>query len=49
MEDQNAYSGYLRVCTACWAQDNNLSEESTNHAETDAAEDVPNTTRTEKQ
>ena len=29
------------------AQDNNLSEESTNQAETDAAEDVPNTTRTE--
>ena len=28
-------------------QDNNLSEESTNQAETDAAGDVPNTTRTE--
>ena len=31
----------------CCAQDNNLSEESTNQAETDAAEDVPNTTRIE--
>ena len=29
----------------CCAQDNNLSEESTNQAETDAGRDVPNTTR----
>jgi len=33
--------------TNCCAQDNNLSEESTNQAETDAAGDVPNMTRTE--
>ena len=33
--------------TFCCAQDNNLSEESTNQAETDAAGDVPNATRTE--
>ena len=31
----------------CCVQDNNLSEESTNQAETDAAGDVPNTTRKE--
>ena len=31
------------------AQDNNLSEKSTNQAETDTAGDVPNTTRIEKQ
>ena len=31
----------------CCTQDNNLSEESTNQAETDAAGDVPNTTRIE--
>ena len=31
------------------AQDNNLSEESTNQAETDVAGDEPNMTRTEKQ
>ena len=33
--------------TTCCAHDNNLSEESTNQAETDAAGDVPNTTRIE--
>jgi len=32
--------------TNCCAHDNNPSEESTNQAETDAAGDVPNTTRT---
>ena len=31
----------------CCAQDNNLSEESTNQAETDVAGNVPNTIRTE--
>ena len=31
----------------CCAQDNNPYEESTNQAETDAARDVPNTTRIE--
>ena len=34
---------------SCCAQDNNLFEESTNQAETDAVGDVPNTIRTEKQ
>ena len=37
------------VACLCCAQDNNLSEESTDQAETDAAGDVLNTTRTEKQ
>ena len=31
----------------CCAQDNNLSEKSTNQADIDAARHVPNTTRTE--
>ena len=40
---------FLTLGYSCCAQDNNPIEESTNQSETDAAGDVPNTTRTEKQ
>ena len=38
---------WILIKSLCCAQDNNLSKESTNQAETDAAGDVPNTTRKE--
>ena len=41
------YRGWGVTDTNCCAQDNNLSKESTNHAETGAAGEATNTTKTE--